>query len=102
MAYSIRVLKRNNDIFLIIWRSVDRRRAIINSDRNVWPLADKDVLLDKSPIRAANSESETTWRFKYDLSPSSTDVYQCLILNIVGAVGMILLIEIKYIKQNIV
>ena len=61
MAYSIGGLKRNNDIFLIVWRSVDKRGAIINSDRNVWPLADKDVLLDKSPICAANSETETTW-----------------------------------------
>ena len=61
IAYSIGVLKRNNNIFLIVWRSVDERGAIINSDRNVWPLADKDVLLDKSPICAANSETETTW-----------------------------------------
>ena len=102
MTYSIGMLKRNNDIFLIIWRSADQRGAIINSDRNVWPLVEKDVLLDRSTIGAAKSETETTWRFKYDLSPSSTDEYQCLILNIVGAVGMILLIEIKYIKQNIV
>ena len=61
IAYSIGVLKRNNDIFLIVWGSVDQRGAIINSDRNVWLLADKDVLLDQSPIRAANSETETMW-----------------------------------------
>ena len=49
MAYSIGGLKRDNDIFLIVWRSVDKRGAIINSDRNVWPLADKDFFLTRVP-----------------------------------------------------
>ena len=73
---------------------MEKRRGIINSDRKAWP--DKDALLDLSPICAANFEIEAAWGFKYDLSPSSTNMYQCLILDVVG-IAVIISIEIKYI-----
>jgi len=74
VTYTIGVFKCGNDVVFTFCPKAADDMFVINSDGKCWP--DMETLPNGSFVCAEDLDIETVWGFKYDLSPSSTDLYE--------------------------